>query len=495
MIVKRFSLTTKLIAYLLPVIVSILGVDSYFKFQYAKQALEDAMGSKADSKLTSLVSVTSYYLSNFETDLVEAMVEDVQAEKEVMFIAVINNEEKVEYGAVIKAENIDVFDKEIPSEDGAVGRIQIGLDTSPLKATLRSMLINNLVLLLLMILIISFSVVLFFRKNLIAPVDLIYQAMKSMTSGDLSGRLAIDSRDEIAELKHHYNTMVDSLGSMVGSIQGSSEQMRQSAYQVAMISKEITETAAEEERDSAEVIAASSEFFGISENVANLAEKATDLAMNADQQARTGLEAAEENIREMESAVKDVKQATFAMGELNLTAQSIHTIVNTIKNIAEQTNLLALNAAIEAARAGEQGRGFAVVADEVRSLAFTTTGSIGKISEIVDQLYNKVNGTSHSFNVVVERVHSGQQQASISAQSIQSIIKSVSLAGQANTDIVYATGDQLQRLRILQERLDSLISSMKESATKANNTALEGKALSDAAEELNSLLGHFSQNR
>ena len=155
MIVKRFSLTTKLIAYLLPVIVSILGVDSYFKFQYAKQALEDAMGSKADSKLTSLVSVTSYYLSNFETDLVEAMVEDVQAEKEVMFIAVINNEEKVEYGAVIKAENIDVFDKEIPSEDGAVGRIQIGLDTSPLKATLRSMLINNLVLLLLMILIIS----------------------------------------------------------------------------------------------------------------------------------------------------------------------------------------------------------------------------------------------------------------------------------------------------------------------------------------------------
>lgn len=492
--IKLTSLTTKFIAFLIPVVMLILGGGSYYNFQSTKQALEEAMASKAESKLTSLVSVTSYYLGNFETDLVDEMVRSVQREKEVLYIAVTNSNGKVEYGEIIEVENNRSFGKAIPSEDGELGRIEIGLDTSLLNATLRHMLITTLALLLAMIFILSASVALFFQRKLILPVEQVNHAMKRMKSGNLGVRLAVESSDEIAELKRHYNTMNDSLSSLVSSIKESSLQMGQSAHQIASISEDITEMAENEDRSSSEVIAASSELFNISDKVADLAQNATNLALEADQQARTGLQAAQDNITEMEIAVDDVNKASVEMDELNQTAQSIHAIVDTIKSIADQTNLLALNAAIEAARAGEQGRGFAVVADEVRALAAKTAGSIGEISNIVNLLSEKVDGTGRSLGAVVERVHSGQRQASISVQSIQSITNSVSSSAQANTEIVGATDDQLKRLRILQERLDSLVNSIQESAIKSGTTAKSGKSLYQESEELNNLLDRFYQD-
>ncbi|WP_177418862.1 methyl-accepting chemotaxis protein [endosymbiont of Lamellibrachia barhami] len=486
------SLTIKFIAFLIPIMALILGASSYYNFQSTKQALEGAMDSKAESKLTSLVSIASYYLQNFETDLVNEMVTNVQAEEEVIFIAVRNGEGKVEYGEFTEQGSARVYQKAIPSPDGDLGSIEIGLDTTQLVATLRSLLITSISILLFVILILSISVVLFFRKKIISPVDSINQAMQRMESGDLSGRLAVDSRDEIAELKLHFNNMADSLADLVNSIKGNSLQMEQSALQVATISQEINALADNEDQSSTEVAAASSELLSISENVANLAIKATELAEKADQQARTGLQAAQDNISEMESTVEDVNHASVEMGELGQTAQSIHAIVDTIQSIAEQTNLLALNAAIEAARAGEQGRGFAVVADEVRTLAARTTNSVGEITGIVNQLSEKVDGAGRSLSAVVERVHFGQRQASISAQSIQSITEDISSASQANTEIGDATNKELQQQGILRERLDGLINSMSESAAKAGTMAKVGDDLYHSIEDLNHLLGQFS---
>jgi len=486
------NLTIKFITFLIPVMGLILGASSYYNFQSTKQALERSMDSKAASKLTSLVAITSYYLQNFETDLVHKMADSVQAEEEVIFIVVKNNDGKVDYGTEAEGENIRIFQKAIPSVDGDLGSIEIGLDTSRLEATLHVALVSNTVVPLLVIIILSISVVLFFRKKLISPVDSINQAMQKMESGDLCGRLPVDSRDEIGELNQHFNNMAISLGKLVNSVKNNSLMMGKSAHQVATISHEINEMSHNEEQSSSEVASASSELFSISDNVANLADKATELAEMANQQARTGLQAARDNIDEMENAVKDVNRASVEMGELNQTAQSIHAIVDTIKSIAEQTNLLALNAAIEAARAGEQGRGFAVVADEVRTLAARTTDSIGEIAGIVNQLSEKMDSAGGSLKAVVERVHSGQHQATVSAQSIQSITDGISSAAQANSQIVNTTGDQLQRLGILQERLDSLIKNMKTSALKASDTAKVGNELYQNTEELIRLLGHFS---
>jgi len=373
-----------------------------------------------------------------------------------------------------------------------LGSIEIGLDTTQLAFRLRHLFLTSLAIVVSVILILSISVVLFFRKKLIAPLDRVNTAMDKMQNGDLTKRLAVGSRDEIAELNLHFNTMADSLGGLVKSVKNSSAQMQQTSSQVAAIATEINEMAENELHSSSEVTAASSELFDISRSVAGLAEKATQLVTRADQQAQTGQKAAHDNIGEMENAVEDVNRASKEMDELNQTAQSIHAIVGTIRGIAEQTNLLALNAAIEAARAGEQGRGFAVVADEVRTLAARTTDSIGEISGIVNQLSEKMDNAGGSLKAVVDRVHSGQQQASISAQSIQSISEDISSAAKSSSEIVNASEEQLQRLEVLQERLDSLIKIMKKNAVKASTTAMAGNELQHEAEELDSLLGQFS---
>jgi len=490
--IRLNSLTSKFIGYLVPVMVLILGASGYYNHLYVKHALENSQASKAESKLTSLVSMTAYYLQNFETDLVDEMVTSVQAEDEVVFIAVRNEAGIIEYGKRVDGDSVQVFQKPIPSADGDLGRIEIGLDTSSYAATMRKMLVANAAILLLILLITTFLIVFFVRKKLITPITTVNLAMKKMESGDLNERLAIDSQDEIATMKKYFNTMSGSLGTLVNSIQGGSLQIKHSAHQVATISSEITEMADIERRSTVDVTTASSELFEISRSVGNLAQEAKKLATDVDQQARTGLHAALENISEMENAVNDVNRASSEMDELNGTAQSIHAIVDTIKSIAEQTNLLALNAAIEAARAGEQGRGFAVVADEVRTLAAKTTGSVDEITGIVNQLTQKVENSDNSLRTVVQRVHSGQKQASVSAGSIESITDAISAAVSANTRILDATGEQHHRLDILHERLNGFTESMGKSAVKASTTAMVGNELYKTAEELNHLLEKFS---
>jgi len=494
MTIRLNSLTSKFIGYLVPVMVLILGASGYYNHLYVKQALENSLASKAESKLTSLVSMTAYFLQNFETDLVDEMVASVQAEDEVAFIAVRNKAGIVKHGKVVDGDSVHVFRKPISTADEDFGQIEIGLYTSRYAATVRRILVTNAAILLLILLITTFSIVIFVRKRLINPITTVNLAMKKMESGDLNERLAIDSKDEIATMKKYFNTMSGSLGKLVNSIQGNSLQIKHSAHQVATISSEINDMADIERRSSVEVTTASSELFEISGSVANLAQEAKKLATDVDQQARTGLQAALANISEMENAVNDVNRASSEMDELNGTAQSIHAIVDTIKSIAEQTNLLALNAAIEAARAGEQGRGFAVVADEVRTLAAKTTGSVDEISGIVNQLTRKVENSDNSLRTVVQRVHSGQKQASVSAGSIESITDAISAAVSANTKILDATGEQHQRLNILHERLSSFTTSMAKSAVKASTTAMVGNELYKTAEELSQLLEKFSIN-
>lgn len=490
--IKSANLTIKFIVFLVPAMLLILGASSYYNFQSTRQALEKSLDSKAESKLTSLVAITAYYLQNFETDLVDELVANVQSEEEVVFITVRNSGGTVEHGEIVDDINSNVYQKAIPSTDRDLGSIEMGLDTTQLAASLHHLFITSIAIVISMISILSISVVLFFRRKIIAPLDLVNIAMHKMQSGDLSRRLTADSNDEISELNLHFNNMADSLGSLVSSVKINNAQMQESAKQVASISAEINEMADNEQQSSTEVAAASSELFDISHNVVSLAEKATELVTKADHQAQTGQQAAHDNISEMKSAVDDVNRASVEMEELNQTAQSINAIVDTIQSIAEQTNLLALNAAIEAARAGEQGRGFAVVADEVRTLAARTTDSIGEISGIVNRLSEKLDAAGGSLKAVVDRVHSGKHQASISAHSIQSISEGISSVARANTEIVNATGDQLERLSILQQRLDSLIKIMKESAAKADTTAMVGNELYQKAGELNRLLGHFS---
>lgn len=477
-------LTTKFTLFLIPSMVMILGASGFYNFHITERTLESSLQSRADSKLASLVGMTTYYLQNFETDLVNELVVSVAAEDDVRFLAVRNSDGSIEYGEANEADDVRVFREQLPGEEGNQMVMEIGLETAGYQSAMRDIIVVNVTLPFLVIAVLAITILRFFRKKLIGPIDSINSALEEMRGGNLRAYVAVDSDDEVGVLSNHFNEMTKSLGALVNSIKDRGVRIRRST--------EINASAKGEELGSEEVGDASSELYQTSEQVSQLAEKAMGLAERADPEARTGLQAARDNIGEMENAVEEVNLATVGMGELNETAQSIHDIVSTIKSIAEHTNLLALNAAIEAARAGEQGRGFAVVADEVRTLAGRTTASIGEISGIVDQLSKKMDGATRSLKTVVDRVHSGQHKASISAESIQSITERIASSSQANTEIMHATGDQLLRIGILRERLDGLISGTKVNALKAGTTGDLGRQLSDTADEMIGLLEQFS---
>lgn len=485
-------LTTKFTLFLIPSMVMILGASGFYNFHITERTLESSLQSRADSKLASLVGMTTYYLQHFETDLVNELVVSVAAEDDVRFLAVRNSDGSIEYGEANEADDVRVFREQLPGEEGNQMVMEIGLETAGYQSAMRDIIVVNVTLPFLVIAVLAMTILRFFRKKLIGPIDSINSALEEMRGGNLRAYVAVDSDDEVGVLSNHFNEMTKSLGALVNSIKDKGVRIKKSAEEVADVSIEINASAKGEELGSEEVGDASSELYQTSEQVSQLAEKAMGLAERADAEARTGLQAARDNIGEMENAVEEVNLATVGMGELNETAQSIHDIVSTIKSIAEQTNLLALNAAIEAARAGEQGRGFAVVADEVRTLAGRTTASIGEISGIVDQLSKKMDGATRSLKTVVDRVHSGQHKASISAESIQSITERIASSSQANTEIMHATGDQLLRIGILRERLDGLISGTKVNALKAGTTGDLGRQLSDTADEMIGLLEQFS---
>jgi methyl-accepting chemotaxis protein len=326
----------------------------------------------------------------------------------------------------------------------------------------------------------------------VKPIRALCLALKDVEKGDLTKGVAHHSRDEIGELEESFNDMLSKLNRIMREVNESGKEMEQSAFQIAKISHEIAEVGRKEQSRSDEVNSATQQLHEISERVQAQANEATTRAKETEAQAREGISIVRKNISEMDNTVQEVNQAATKINELEQSASQIHDIITTIQTIAEQTNLLALNAAIEAARAGEQGRGFAVVADEVRKLAERTTHSAGEISSIISQLGGKVQDVTSSMNVVVEKVHDNQRLAGETATVIERISVDVAETANANNGISEASGLQISNVDVLKNTLQDLFSTLHESSIKVETTAGIGDGLHKVTGKLNHLMADFT---
>jgi methyl-accepting chemotaxis protein len=339
---------------------------------------------------------------------------------------------------------------------------------------------------------IQFVIIGVLAATFVKPIKALCEALKAVEQGDLTKGVANTSHDEIGTLERSFNEMLARLGGIMRNIEESGRQMGQSVFQIAAISREIAEIGKNEQNRSAEVSAATVQLHQVSETVQQLAHDATSRATRTEEQARAGILTVQSNIAEMEQTVQEVNRAAAEIHELDAAAEQIHKIIDTIRTLAEQTNLLALNAAIEAARAGEQGRGFAVVADEVRKLAERTTGATGEISGIVGALTGKVGQVAATMTGVVERVHANQQTAGETANVIEQMAGDVTRTAAANQQISQVSSEQLDQFRRMNGTLENLFATLKESSSKVETTANIGDDLYAITQKLNAMMADFT---
>ena len=203
-------------------------------------------------------------------------------------------------------------------------------------------------------------------RGIVNPIEAIRQTINKVAAGDLTQRIDLHSKDELGELSTNFNTFVTQLQTIIADIGVNTEHLSTAAEETSNVTKETTDNVIKQQSETSLVATAINEMTAAVKEVASNTEKASLAAANGDQEARSGQVVINRIVDSIKNLVLEIDQSSGVIETVKTGSINIGTVLDVIKNIAEQTNLLALNAAIEAARAGEQGRGFAVVADEVR---------------------------------------------------------------------------------------------------------------------------------
>ncbi|MCL2161146.1 MAG: methyl-accepting chemotaxis protein, partial [Betaproteobacteria bacterium] len=308
---------------------------------------------------------------------------------------------------------------------------------------------------------------------------------------DLTLRLGIDSRDEIGELSQSFDLMMGKLQSVFKTIQTQVDEVGKTVESVATSAQEVAQSSANQSSSSS-AMAAAIEQMGVSINtVSSSALDAQTMATEAGAMSEQGNQIIRKTRDEMGTIAQIVSGASRVIKTLGEESHQITSVVNVIKEVADQTNLLALNAAIEAARAGEQGRGFAVVADEVRKLAERTAQSTLDISGMVGKIQVSADEAVREMGGVVSQVESGQSLAQEAGGRMQSIHESAARVSGAVTEISDALKEQSHASHDLTRHVESIAQMTEQNNAAAGGVAENARYLGQLATEVRVALRHF----
>ncbi|KXU38731.1 chemotaxis protein [Ventosimonas gracilis] len=309
--------------------------------------------------------------------------------------------------------------------------------------------------------------------------------------GDLTRRLQSHRNDELGRISKGFNGFLDQLQTMIAQVVGSVQKVGESSRHTAQIAVNTNEGVQRQLAEIELVATAVHEMTATAQDVARNAGMAAEAANHADQAAGHGKRTVEETAQSIRNLAAEIGHAVSVVQSLAKDSENINAILTTVRSIAEQTNLLALNAAIEAARAGEQGRGFAVVADEVRNLAQKTQKATEEIQAMIAALQN---GTREVVRVMEEsqsKTDDSVQQATEAAHALESITQAVSVINDMNTQIASAAGQQSAVAEDLGRNVSSINQVANQVAEGANETSHASAELTRLAEQQRALVGQF----
>ena len=330
-------------------------------------------------------------------------------------------------------------------------------------------------------------------RSIVRPVCLASARMRDIAEGegDLTQRLEVHGNDEVAQLGINFNKFVDRVHELVGQVAGATAQLAAAAEELSATSDETSHNVTRQQQETDQVATAMNEMTATAQEVARNAAQAADAASEADDETRTGQRVVSQTITAIRELVGEVENATDVIHRLETDSEEIGKVLDVIRGIAEQTNLLALNAAIEAARAGEQGRGFAVVADEVRTLAQRTQESTQEIQDMIERLQT---GAANAVQVMGEgqkRAHSTAERAGEADGSLKAITAAVGRINEMNAQIASAAEEQTAVAEEINRNIVNISQAVNDTTQGAQHTAQASDELARLAADLQNRVGQF----
>ena len=312
-----------------------------------------------------------------------------------------------------------------------------------------------------------------------------------MQEGDLSTSFNTDRTDEVGQIMNSMQATRNRLMEMVSQITGSTSQLSSTASQMTTVSSQTRDSIQQLHSEAEQSATAMNEMTASAQEVANNITHTAQAAQDANEETSSGRQIVDKTINQINGLAKQVEEAANSIHELEQDSQNISTVLDVIKGIAEQTNLLALNAAIEAARAGEQGRGFAVVADEVRTLASRTQESANEINDMIEKLQSGAQQAVGAMNSSREQARSAVDQAAIAGSSLGTIAEAVNRIDDMSAQIASAAEQQGAVAEEVNRNIVRISELAANSTDGANQTASASHELENIAQELDGLTTHF----
>jgi methyl-accepting chemotaxis protein len=312
-----------------------------------------------------------------------------------------------------------------------------------------------------------------------------------LAAGNLTARVDYKSKDEVGRISDAINMIADQFHSAVGKIMDSVSQLASAAEETSVVTGQTNEGINQQLTETSQVATAINEMSATVQEVARNAVDAAGAAQEADSTFHQGKQVIDKVITAIGDLAGEVEKAGGVIQELEGESKNIGSVLDVIKSIAEQTNLLALNAAIEAARAGEQGRGFAVVADEVRTLAGRTQESTQEIEEMITRLQCGANNAVKVMAEGKEMTLVGVDQAAAAGEALQTINEAVARISDMNTQIASAAEEQSAVTEEINRSIVNINQVAEQSATGAQHVSAASDDLARLAEQLKGLVEHF----